>query len=85
MRGYDPEWRRRRLAHLQKEPFCRECKATGRLTVATDVDHIKPRRFGGCDEEHNLQSLCGLHHKRFTVRYDGGFGRAVRPKPEQTT
>ena len=39
-------------AKLPKE--CAWCGATQDLTI----DHIKPRCFGGTNEQHNLQTLC---------------------------
>jgi len=70
--GYGASWRRLRLATLQAEPLCRACKAEGRITPATDVDHITPRKQGGTDHPSNLQALCHAHHSRKTSREDGG-------------
>ena len=63
IRGYDHGWRKRRAAHLKREPYCRSCGEP-----ATDVDHIVARRAGGSDDEDNLQSLCHACHSRKTVR-----------------
>ncbi|QQP93545.1 HNH endonuclease (plasmid) [Skermanella sp. TT6] len=79
-RGYDGDWRRLRLAHIQSEPLCRRCKAEGRIVVADVVDHIVPisvdpdRRL----DPSNLQSLCKHHHDVKTAREDGGFGRRAK-------
>jgi 5-methylcytosine-specific restriction protein A len=73
-RGYDAAWRRLRAEHLALEPDC----ACGCGQVATDVDHILPRRLGGSDEHTNLQSLAHGHYSRKTVLHDGGFGRLPR-------
>jgi 5-methylcytosine-specific restriction protein A len=54
-----------------------ECKAAGRVTAATMVDHIIPHRGDQklfWDSEHNWQSGCKLCHDRKTAREDGGFG-----------
>jgi 5-methylcytosine-specific restriction protein A len=73
-RGYDAAWRRLRTEHLALEPDC----ACGCGQVATDVDHIVPRRLGGSDDHANLQSLAHGHHSRKTVLHDGGFGHFAR-------
>lgn len=64
-RGYDARWERLREEHLNKEPLCRACAHLGRVTAATDVDHIIP--FHGLNDplrldDRNLQSLCHSHH-----------------------
>lgn len=60
-----PEWRRVRLAHLKREPFCRECKISGQDTFAEMVDHILPIQQGGARfDPQNLQSLCNRCHDR---------------------
>ncbi|WP_423837057.1 HNH endonuclease [Sutterella wadsworthensis] len=48
----------------------------GRLTLATDVDHIKPHRGDPIllFDEKNLQALCHACHSRKTASEDGGFG-----------
>ena len=61
-RGYDRRWRKLRLLVLQEEPLCRMCAEIGRTTLATVVDHIKPKRDGGTDERENLQPLCKRCH-----------------------
>ena len=38
--------------------LCQACKRAGRLTLATQVDHIKPHHLGGGDDLSNLQALC---------------------------
>lgn len=69
-RGYDHRWRKARAAHLAEHPLCVECLKVGSVTAATDVDHIVPHR-GDSElfwKEGNLQSLCGMCHKRKTAR-----------------
>lgn len=80
-RGYGTDWRRRRDAHLRREPLCRTCAKEGRVTAATDVDHIVSRAKGGLDIDANYQSLCHAHHSAKTAREDGGFGRRREARP----
>src|SRR4051812_44106102 len=39
-RGYGVDWRRVRERRLAAEPLCRFCAEVGRVTAATQVDHI---------------------------------------------
>lgn len=63
-------WRRLRLRVLRAEPTCRACKAIGRVTPASEVDHILPRRERPelTYEVENLQPLCKPCHSRKTRR-----------------
>lgn len=65
----DPRWKARRAAQLQAEPYCRMCRAEGKLTPATFADHIEPHR--GDDRAffaNPLQSLCRWHSNVKTGR-----------------
>lgn len=53
----------RRAAWLSKYPLCRECELVGKVTAATQVDHIDPLFAGGADDESNFQSICDEHHE----------------------
>lgn len=66
-RGYDARWRKLRLMYLRAHPLCVVCARENRVTEATDVDHIIPKRDGGTDEESNLQSMCHSCHSRKTA------------------
>jgi 5-methylcytosine-specific restriction protein A len=68
-RGYDRRWQRLRLVVLAEEPLCRFCYAEGRLTPATDVDHIEPLRTRPDLRllRSNLRSLCHPCHARHTA------------------
>lgn len=68
-RGYGRKWQKVRDAYLQEHPYCVVCGA-----IATDVDHIVPRRRGGTDDWSNLQSMCHSHHSQKTAKVDGGYG-----------
>jgi 5-methylcytosine-specific restriction protein A len=57
-------WQALRLAVLNRQPLCVMCQYAGRVTPATDVDHIErhagdSRRFW---DMKNLQPLCRAHH-----------------------
>lgn len=67
-RGYGGRWQRVRLMYLRAHPLCVACELAGRVTPATDVDHIVPKRWGGRDAEDNFQSLCHACHTRKTDR-----------------
>src|SRR5689334_13909041 len=71
-------WQALRLVVLQEEPFCMMCEAEGRMTMNTDVDHIRPHR-GDVDlfwDRANLQGLCHTHHTRKT-NADGSIRRVA--------
>lgn len=62
---------------LMQHPLCVECSKRGQVTMATEVDHIKPLFKGGDDDPSNLQSLCAQHHRDKT-NADLGY-RPVKP------
>ncbi|EOR06702.1 HNH endonuclease [Acinetobacter tandoii] len=67
-RGYGHAWRKIRELVLKRDGYqCVTCATLGRVTLATDVDHIKAKAHGGTDDLNNLQSLCSLHHKEKTA------------------
>lgn len=68
VRGYGNDWLRLRNAVLSNEPLCRECATYGRTTVATVVDHITPKVWGGTDDYENLQPLCNACHDTKTTQ-----------------
>lgn len=73
-RGYGAEWERTRKRILERDNYlcqCRHCKAEGRTTLATEVDHVKPRAQGGSDDDSNLQAINGDCHKRKNVEDQG--------------
>lgn len=66
-RGGRP-WRRKRAAVLKRDGYvCQCCQRGGRVTLATEVDHVVPRAEGGSDDETNLQAICAECHKAKTV------------------
>ena len=71
-RGYDRDWRRLRRMILAERPLCVMCLAEGRVTPATDVDHIVPLAEGGTNDPANLRPLCRMHHARRHLREGKG-------------
>lgn len=71
-------WMRRRKEVLERDAYlCVACRAKGRITDATEVDHIIPLSKGGTDDAHNLQSLCGPCHESKTAA-DCGRRKPIR-------
>lgn len=73
-------WRRLRQMVLRREPWCRMCRAEGRFTPATEVDHIVPVSKGGTNEMDNLQALCKSCHSKKTARDTGWSRRGDAPR-----
>ncbi|WP_247869541.1 HNH endonuclease signature motif containing protein [Herbaspirillum sp. ST 5-3] len=65
-------WRKLRASVLADEPLCRHCQALGRVTPATDVDHIDNDPSN--NRRDNLQALCHECHSRKT---NADMGRRV--------
>ncbi|WP_235579323.1 HNH endonuclease [Pseudorhodoferax sp. Leaf274] len=58
----------RKLQRMRAElfarcPLCVECERLGRVTEATQRDHIKPLAEGGADDDSNVQALCDDCHE----------------------
>jgi 5-methylcytosine-specific restriction endonuclease McrA len=67
-------WKNLRKAKLAADPLCEYCPP-GRLTVATDVDHVKAISAGGDPLSwKNLRSACHTCHSRKTL-YIERFGK----------
>jgi len=73
-RGYDRQWRKRRLLFLNEHPCCIHCQKKGFYEPATEVDHIKPLHAGGSNEDNNLQPLCHSCHSSKTARENASGG-----------
>jgi 5-methylcytosine-specific restriction protein A len=77
-RGYDYTWKKFRELWLAKHPLCGDredgrsaehsrCAREGRVTAATDVDHITPHRGDMVAFwQGPWQSLCGTCHREKT-------------------
>ena len=65
-------WRRKRERVLRRDGYlCVHCNNNGRVTGATEVDHIVTLDQGGSDSMDNLQSLCKECHAVKTAREAG--------------
>ena len=68
-RGYDRQWRNRRLVVLQRDKYlCQPCRRADRVRPAQEVDHVIPRSAGGTDDLDNLQAICRECHAAKTAR-----------------
>jgi 5-methylcytosine-specific restriction protein A len=65
-RGYDRHHLRWRQMVLARSPYCTACEARGRVTVATEADHIRALRQGGDWSLENGQGLCKPCHSKKT-------------------
>ena len=66
------KWLAIRKAILNRDcGLCQVCIAQGRLTVATEVDHITQIADGGTDDYDNLQAICHDCHADKTARENG--------------
>ncbi len=79
-KGYGHKWRALRAVVLERDNhLCQPCRRAGRLTVASEVDHITPRSLGGDESPENLQAIAGL--AAFLKRAQRAPQRAMAPPP----
>lgn len=52
-----------RAALFREQPLCVLCKNAGRITPATERDHVIPLVEGGKDDDSNVQGLCHDCHE----------------------
>lgn len=72
-RGYGKAWQYlRKVILIRDSGWCQPCLKIGRLSLATEVDHITPKALGGEDEYDNLQAICKQCHMRKTAQEGGG-------------
>jgi len=87
LRDHSRAYRRLCASILDSEPLCRYCRAEGRISPATLIDHIVALSLGGSNDRFNLAPACvdcnaakAAVEQRFVVRgYDV---RDVRREPE---
>lgn len=71
-RGLGSNWDKARKRALERDKgLCQVCAKAGRVTLATEVDHINPRAKKGDHSLDNLQSICNQCHKRKTAEESG--------------
>lgn len=75
-RGYTRQWDKARLQHLNEHPLCVICSAAGRITQATEVDHIKAHHgdMALFWDVTNWQSLCRPCHEGKSSAEQTGHG-----------
>ncbi len=63
-------WRRFRLAVLANRPLCEDCHATGMVTPATQLHHVKLRKEFPhlAYDESNILAVCTSCHSKRTAR-----------------
>lgn len=75
-RGYGWAWQQKRQRILERDHgLCCVCRGRGKVTLATEVDHITQKASGGTDDDENLQSICDDCH---TAKTDAENGRVRR-------
>lgn len=75
-------WSKIRIRQLSTQPLCMSCLGRGRVSLATDVDHVFPwSAMGGGAFTHNVfQSLCRECHSTKTgLEQDGIFRHYTTP------
>lgn len=67
-RGYGTDWDKKRTRILRRDNgLCQPCLRGGRVTAATQVDHVVPKEEDGTDADENLQAICTDCHKAKTA------------------
>lgn len=66
-----------RAALFMRQPLCCVCERQGRVTLATQRDHIIPLAEGGLDDDSNTQGLCfTCHEKKSALESARGVARS---------
>jgi len=67
-RGYDHRWAKLRTAFIGGHTLCAHCLILDRVSLAAEVDHIRPLAQGGARlDPDNLQALCRSCHSLKTA------------------
>jgi 5-methylcytosine-specific restriction endonuclease McrA len=71
-RGYGSKWQSYRKGFIKRNPLCVFCKAIGKITAATVVDHITPHKGNKklFWDEKNHQALCTNCHDSHKQRIE---------------
>ena len=80
-RGYGTRWRKLRTIAMRRDHWlCQPCRRAGKVTPATECDHITPKAKGGTDSLNNLQAICAPCHKEKTqAEAAEAQGRRIKP------
>lgn len=81
-RGYGKEWDKLRAFVMAMDNWlCQACLKAGRVTPATDCDHIVPKAKGGTDDAANCQALC-RECNQAKARQESADARGVTLRPK---
>lgn len=71
-RGLGTEWDRVRAIVMRRDKWlCQPCQRAGRVTPATECDHIVPRSKGGKCSTANAEAICADCHQAKTASENG--------------
>lgn len=81
-RGYGTAWDKLRRQILARDKhLCQTCLSVGKLTQASQVDHVTPKSRGGTDAPNNLAAICKTCHETKTAKEAAeAQGRRYRPR-----
>ena len=75
---YGRAWKRIRDSYIGKHPLCEMCLKNNKITLATEVHHIRPLSRGGTHDEENLMALCKPCHSKITAEMDDRWHHAKK-------
>lgn len=84
LRGYGHAWVKMRKQAMERDAYlCQPCAKEGKVTPATECDHVTPKAQGGKDVLRNLQAICRPCHQAKTQREaNGGKPVVMKDRPE---
>ena len=73
-------WLRReqRVRYLREHPLCQACEAAGRITAATELDHVVPLSKGAVANAYDDTNLSGLCHACHVEKTRADLGQKPR-------